>query len=175
MVKARHGEAQVPEEQHPNTLLALLWAGLTNVSVNVFWAVAFLLLPEHAHWRHSVQQQMAVARAAVTQGFRLQDTVDVVVRGALGQGEVSVLHGCVSEALRLRAQGVFPPSHLCGLLTHRSIIYPGFPSISQASISEPSLRLCRCWLRYISTAAQVSFYCRYCAAKSGQAPLCSTA
>eukprot|EP00892_Ulva_mutabilis_P002446 jgi/Ulvmu1/12201/UM085_0065.1 len=96
----------VPAEQHPNTLLALLWAGLTNVSASVFWAIAFLLLPEHAHWRHSVQRQMAAARAAVAEGSPLQDAVAAVLQGALSGGEASIVHGCVSEALRLRAQGI---------------------------------------------------------------------
>lgn len=97
---------QVQSEQYPATLLALLWAGLTNVSASTFWAIAFLLLPENVRWRNEVQSQMATVRAAAAAGLQLPDTVEALMDAALAQGENSVTHGCVSEALRLRAQGM---------------------------------------------------------------------
>ena len=48
---------------------------------------------------------MAAGRAAAAAGLALPDTVDTVIHAALSHGEGSVAHGCVSEALRLRAQG----------------------------------------------------------------------
>lgn len=96
---------QVPADEHPGALLALLWAGLTNVSACTFWAIAFLLLPENVRWRGAVQEQMAVGTAAAAAGRPLHDTADALVHAALSQGESSIVHGCVSEALRLRAQG----------------------------------------------------------------------
>jgi hypothetical protein len=40
-------------------LLALLWAGLSNVSATAFWAIAFLLLPENVMWRTDLSEDIA--------------------------------------------------------------------------------------------------------------------
>lgn len=105
-------------------LLALLWAGLTNVSATAFWAIGFLLLPAHQRWRTAVEQVIGTACKAhdntETPAHDLDAdqnrTMDAgpghpmllaqgLVAAALGEGETSMITGCVHEALRLRAQG----------------------------------------------------------------------
>lgn len=113
---------QLPSNVHANVLLALLWAGLTNVSATAFWTIGFLLLPCHQHWRTAVEQQLTAACKSHSQQESHTDDpnrdtsvfpeqkykllAEGLVAAALGGGEKSLIMGCVHEALRLRAQGV---------------------------------------------------------------------
>jgi hypothetical protein len=50
-------------------LLALLWASLANVSPTAFWAVAFVLLPEHEQWRTKLSCEIAENLTVDASGF----------------------------------------------------------------------------------------------------------
>jgi Cytochrome P450 len=109
---------QISSQHHAHVLLALLWAGLTNVSATAFWAIAFLLLPSNSHWASKVQHRLGSAGAAFEHmqqllrgergagGCSSIDTAAVrIVCAAVADGDASLITACVHEALRLRAPG----------------------------------------------------------------------
>ena len=112
---------QMPPEEEPAVLLALLWAALSNVSATAFWAIAFLLLPEHQSWQEQLQKELrfAVGKAGPNRGS-LSDGTSVLDRDENGSGagawhahtvasaaqsDNGLLQACIDEAIRLRAEG----------------------------------------------------------------------
>jgi hypothetical protein len=111
--------AQLPADEAPAVLLALLWASLSNVSAAAFWTVAFLLLPEHARFKGALlndlllQPELGTVDASECQSGDAQhacgpDAKSVCRQRVLraGAADDSLLQCCVDEAIRLRAEGV---------------------------------------------------------------------
>lgn len=51
-------ECNIGSDLAPHVLLAIMWAAISNSVPAVFWSVAFLLLPQHAHHRAAVEKEL---------------------------------------------------------------------------------------------------------------------
>ena len=106
------------------------------MSATAFWAIGFLLVPANQRWRAAVEQRISAAckehststTHAHSHGAHAAHTNDThtrsphttllaqgLVAAATEEGDMSVITGCVHEALRLRAQGVpsLPVARVC--------------------------------------------------------------
>lgn len=108
-----------------NVLLAVLWASQANTVPATFWSLAFLLLPENAHHRLSITQQLlnqqdsASGDGATVQAQQQQhntapgrDPVPTASGGLLAAAFLlatdrkSCASRCVAESIRLRVQSI---------------------------------------------------------------------
>lgn len=81
----------------PHVLLALLWASLANTVPAAFWALAFLLLPEHQHYK---QQVLASCQQYHSQSSDATTTIasDVPQRTAIDRQSVQSDHASAVPA-----------------------------------------------------------------------------
>lgn len=112
----------------PNVLLALLWASLANTVPATFWAVAFLLLPQNAHYKNQILCQLrpgASEPPPMETGVKSTQPPKIRQQGSndsvnstlveMACDRQSLLAGCVSEAVRLRAPGIAVRMATCDL------------------------------------------------------------
>lgn len=121
--------------EHAAILLALLWASLSNVSAAAFWAVSFLLLPEHHAARCELAAEIQTQGPDPALGDQEDHHGSINARAAsvatVSGREDGLLQACVNEAIRLRAEGAWQPMS-CNTVT--TIISSRCPGVLHAAV-----------------------------------------
>lgn len=133
-VGALLAECGITQRWQPNLLLSVLWASQANSMPALFWAVAFMALPEQACARAALRAELAAAAGAAAAGAAGAGAAGALQRAAVLQialDRKSFAARCVAEAVRLRMHSI----------AVRAVTAPGGVPLAAASNSKSGARL----------------------------------